>query len=140
MKSSSNVQSNINVTDSSYCFVCGEKNPKSLKIKVFYENNIAKTYYTFSSDYQGWKGVIHGGLIATLLDEIMAYAAAQAGPAITVHLRITFRHTLHPNEKVLVSGWIEKKTNRKVETKAEMCRIDDNTVIATAEGTLLFVK
>ncbi|HDD44404.1 MAG TPA: PaaI family thioesterase [Candidatus Desulfofervidus auxilii] len=126
--------------DSSYCFVCGSKNPKSLKIKVFYENGIAKTYYSFPPEYQGWKGFIHGGIIATLLDEIMAYAAGQLGPTMTIHLNITFRQALHPNEKVIVSGWIENKTNRKVETKAEMRRIIDNKIIATAEGVLLFVK
>ncbi|MDL1970452.1 MAG: PaaI family thioesterase [Candidatus Desulfofervidaceae bacterium] len=126
--------------DSSYCFVCGPKNPKSLGIKVFYEGDIAKTRYTFAPEYQGWTNIIHGGLISTLLDEIMAYATARERPTVTTHLHVTFRNALHPGEEVIVSGWVKNKTKRKIEAAAEMRRVADNKVIATAEGTLLFVK
>ncbi len=126
--------------DSSYCFVCGSKNPKSLGFKVFFENGIAKAYYSFAPEYQGWKEVIHGGLIATVLDEIMAYAASQIGHALTTHLNVTFRNVLHPNEKVLITGWIEEQTRRKAKTRAEMQRLSDNKLIASAEGISLFVR
>jgi acyl-coenzyme A thioesterase PaaI-like protein len=126
--------------DTSYCFVCGENNPKGLHIKVFYEGKIAKTRYIFSPEYQGWKGIIHGGLITTLLDEIMAYAAARETPAVTIHLNVTFRHALHPGEEVEVAGWIKNRSNRKIEAEAVMKRLADGKVIATAEGVLLQMK
>ena len=126
--------------DTSYCFVCGENNPKGLHIKVFYEGKFAKIRYTFPPEYQGWKGIIHGGLISTLLDEIMAYAAGREAPTVTIHLNVTFRQALHPSEEVEVIGWVKNKGNRKIETEAVMKRVADGKVIATAEGILLRMK
>jgi acyl-coenzyme A thioesterase PaaI-like protein len=131
---------NLISQDSSYCFVCGSKNPKGLGLRVFFENGVAKAYYIFTPEYQGWKNIIHGGLIATLLDEIMAYAAGLERPTVTVHLHVSFRQFLHPKEKVIISGWVKNKTKRKVEVEAEMRQLADNKVIALAKGVLLFVN
>ncbi len=126
--------------DTAYCFVCGENNPKGLHIKIFYEGEIVKTRYTFPPEYQGWKGIIHGGLISTLLDEMMAYAAGKEFPTVTIHLNVTFRHALHPGEEVEVAGWVKDRNNRKVEAEAVMKRLADDKVIATAEAILLRMK
>jgi len=74
------------------------------------------------------------------LDEIMAYAVGQIGPALTTHLNVTFRSVLHPHEKVLITGWIEEQTKRKAKTRAEMQRLTDNKLIASAEGVSLFIR
>jgi len=126
---------------SPYCFVCGKENPKGLKVNVFFEDDIAKTKYVFDSAYQGWTGIIHGGLISTLLDEVMAYAVAyRLGPAVTTHLEVTFRNPLRPKEEFIASGWVVKNTSRKAEAEAEIKRIKDNVIIATARATLLLIN
>ena len=57
-----------------YCFVCGKDNPLGLKIKVRYYPDAlaAETALTLPREYQGWADVIHGGILSTLLDEMMA--------------------------------------------------------------------
>ncbi len=67
----------------------------------------------------------------------MAYAAFKEGPTVTIHLNVTFRQALHPNEEIEVSGRIVRKKGRKIEAEAVIKRISDNKTIAEAEGILL---
>ena len=69
-----------------YCFVCGQDNPRGLKISCTYREAemAAETELVLPREFQGWAGVIHGGILATLLDEMMAHAVWHfAGPGLT---------------------------------------------------------
>ncbi len=54
---------------SNYCFVCGRKNPRGLYM-AFYDNGRDEVYaeYTIPEDYQGYPGIVHGGVQAAILD------------------------------------------------------------------------
>ena len=88
-----------------YCFVCGKDNPRGLKIAVSYEEAAmaAVTELTLAKEFQGWTEVIHGGILATLLDEMMAHAVWRfAGPGLTLGLEVRFHKPLKPGEKIRV--------------------------------------
>ena len=53
-----------------YCFVCGKDNPKGFKIQVRYleDEMAAETELSLPREFQGWADVIHGGILATMLD------------------------------------------------------------------------
>lgn len=55
------------------CFACGPNNPRGLHLHVCHENG--ETFIDFEADesWQGFGGVVHGGLVATVLDEVMAW-------------------------------------------------------------------
>ena len=67
--------------DDRVCFVCGEKNPFGLKLRIRTdaERGESTAEVTFRDDFQGWTKVVHGGLLATVLDEAMIYAAGAKG-------------------------------------------------------------
>jgi len=67
--------------DDRACFVCGEKNPVGLKLLIRTDAGLgeASAEVTFPEYLQGWKKLVHGGLLATVLDEAMIYAAAAKG-------------------------------------------------------------
>ena len=67
--------------DNNYCFACGSKNPDGLKLEFKYsdDGSKAETTYIPPEKFQGWKGIVHGGIITTLLDELMAKAAINKG-------------------------------------------------------------
>jgi len=67
--------------DERVCFVCGEKNPIGLKllIRTDPERGESTTEVTFRDDFQGWSKIVHGGLLATVLDEALIYAAGAKG-------------------------------------------------------------
>ena len=94
-----------------YCFVCGRDNPRGLKIAVTYREAemTAETELALPREFQGWAGVIHGGILATLLDEMMAHAVWHfAGPGLTLGLEVRFHAPLKPDEPILVRGVDEK--------------------------------
>ncbi len=67
--------------DDRACFVCGEKNPIGLKLRFVIDNGQgeAAADVTFPEHFQGWANIAHGGLLATVLDEAMIYAAGAKG-------------------------------------------------------------
>ena len=88
-----------------YCFVCGQDNPRGLKISVTYREAemAAETELALPREFQGWADVIHGGILATLLDEMMAHAVWHyAGPGLTLGLEVRFHAPLKPDEPILV--------------------------------------
>ena len=67
--------------DDRACFVCGEKNPIGLKLRLRTdpEKGRSETEVMFAPHFQGWAGIVHGGLLATVLDEAMIYAVGAKG-------------------------------------------------------------
>src|SRR5512137_1969732 len=67
--------------DDRACFVCGERNPIGLKLRLRTdpEKGRSETEVTFAAHFQGWAGIVHGGLLAAVLDEAMIYAAGAKG-------------------------------------------------------------
>lgn len=67
--------------DDRMCFVCGEKNPAGLKLslRMDSERGESAAVVTFPAHFQGWAGIVHGGLVATVLDEALIYAAGARG-------------------------------------------------------------
>lgn len=58
--------------DDHMCFACSPRNPIGLHLQFSLENGVCRTTFTAGEVHQGWNGCMHGGLIATLLDEVMA--------------------------------------------------------------------
>ncbi|HSQ59356.1 MAG TPA: PaaI family thioesterase, partial [Acidobacteriota bacterium] len=64
--------SEIVLDDDAYCFCCGPENPIGLKL-TFEETSEGRmrTLWTPRKEHQGFKDIVHGGLVATVLDEVM---------------------------------------------------------------------
>jgi acyl-coenzyme A thioesterase PaaI-like protein len=125
-----------------YCFVCGKDNPQGLKIKVKYfpEELAAETRLALPREYQGWADVIHGGILSTLLDEMMAHAVWHfAGPGVTLSMEVRFHHPLKPEEAILVRGVLAPGNSRRRIAEAEITRTSDNRRIASAKSRFLLL-
>ena len=103
------------------CFVCGKANPIGLHL-VFdldRENDRATSSVTFGVDHQGWDGVVHGGLLASVLDDVMAYAIMTTDNlAITTRMTTTYRQPVKVGETLYLEGIVEKLGSRIAKTKA----------------------
>lgn len=133
----------VTALDNQYCFVCGRNNPRGLKIKVKYfpEEMAAETELALPREYQGWADVIHGGILSTLLDEMMAHAVWQfAGPGLTLSMEVRFYHPLKPDEAVRVRGVLTSANGRRRAAEAEMTRSHDNRKIASAKSRFLLLE
>jgi acyl-coenzyme A thioesterase PaaI-like protein len=125
-----------------YCFVCGKDNPQGFKIKVQYSEAdlAAETELTIPREYQGWADVIHGGILATLLDELMAHAVWRfAGPGLTLGMEVRFHKPLKPGEFIRVRGVLNTPNGKRRQAEAEIIRIADGQKIASGKSRFLLV-
>lgn len=115
-----------------WCFACGKNNPIGLKLTFREENDTYVANFTPGPEHQSYNGIMHGGLISTLLDEIMAgYMYAKGLNVVTAKLEVRYRQPTPIGETLTVSGWITGKRGKMVELAGKIT-LPDGTV--TAEG------
>jgi len=120
-----------------YCFVCGKENPKGLKANFTFSNGKAKAEMILDNEYQGYSGIIHGGIIAALLDEACAYAGISLGYyTVTAEMKIRYRKILKVGEKIIIEASAEQIKSKLIQAKAQI-KDSKNIIIAEAEGKLI---
>jgi acyl-coenzyme A thioesterase PaaI-like protein len=126
-----------------YCFVCGQDNPKGFKIKVRYleDETAAETELSLAKEFQGWADVIHGGILSTMLDELMAHAVWHfAGPGLTLSMEVRFHAPLKPDEPIRVRGVLQTQNGSRRQAEGEIIRKADNVRIASGKSRFLLLK
>jgi acyl-coenzyme A thioesterase PaaI-like protein len=126
-----------------YCFVCGKDNPKGFKIQVRYleAEMAAETELALPKEFQGWADVIHGGILSTMLDELMAHAVWHfAGPGVTLSMEVRFHQPLKPDEPILVRGVLHTQNGSRRQAAGEIIRLSDNTRIASGKSRFLLLE
>ena len=75
----------LNVTDDQWCFACGKHNTHGLQMQgIHLEGTVCVAHYQTHQYHQGWAGIVHGGITATLLDEVMTHAVVRRGHNIAM--------------------------------------------------------
>lgn len=117
----------------SMCFGCGEDNPIGLKLSFQWDGKVAKAEFTPTEFYQGWSGVVHGGIIACLLDEAIGYAALFEGlHCVTAEMQVRLRRPVSIGETLIITSSLTKRNRKLVKAKTSIS-LKDGTPIA--EGT-----
>lgn len=121
------------------CFGCGDLNPRGLKLAFRLEDGAAVAEFDPDPHHRGYPGLMHGGLVATLLDEAMGWAAyGQGGWTMTARMQVRFRRPVPLTGRLRVAARVTKQRHRLVEARAEL-RDDAGTLLAEGEGALLRV-
>jgi len=125
--------------NSNYCFVCGRKNPHGLYM-TFYDNgeNEVVSDYTVSEAYQGYPGVVHGGVVAAMLDEAVARVSMIDDPhhfMMSVKLEVKYRHPVPTQTPLHIVGRIVRLHGRLGKAVGEV-RLPDGTIAAESAMTL----
>jgi uncharacterized protein (TIGR00369 family) len=121
------------------CFVCGENNPSGLRLRfeIDKERQTLKTAFVANPTFQGWDGIVHGGIISTLLDEATAKLVYELGyQAVTASLEIRFKKPAPILEPLMVYGEITEVGKRLIRAKARVAK-QDGTILATGIATFL---
>lgn len=124
------------------CFVCGESNLRGLNLRSETDGKIVRTQFAFGSEHVGFKQTVHGGLTATLLDEIMTWACAVQSRrfAYCAELNVRYLQPVRPQQQIIASAeLVANRRGRLFEAKAEI-RDQAGTVLATATGKYLPLK
>lgn len=124
------------------CFVCGDSNPIGFRMRSKTDGRRVEARFVFGAGHTGFKRTVHGGLTATVLDEIMTWACAVGARrfAYCAELNVRYLKPVRPNLPVLASAeMVVNRRDRLFEAKAELCD-EAGTVLANASGKYLPLK
>ena len=102
------------------------------------EGDVSVTEFEVPARYQSWKGIVHGGMVALMLDEALGWAAWHKGhPGVTGKLEVRYRLPLKVGERVRLTGQVDNVRRTLVYATAKIERISDGATVAEATATLM---
>ena len=128
------------VAADSACFVCGDNNPIGLKAEFSVDTTEHRSYAALqlASEYQGWQDVIHGGVLAALLDEACIYACrSKADQCVTAELQVRYRRPVPVGASIEVTGRLDD-SRRKIWQASAQLKID-GTLYAEAQAKVFIL-
>jgi uncharacterized protein (TIGR00369 family) len=109
--------------DDRNCFVCGPGNGAGLRLvfRPATEGQSAEAEVVFPAHLQGWKGTVHGGLLATVLDEVMVQAAMLGGvKCVTAEMTVRYKRPAATGVPYRVSGRVLASRGRILQAEASL--------------------
>ena len=114
-----------------HCFACGTDNPIGLNMQFYRLGDRVCSDITLQRNHEGWENMAHGGIISTILDEVMSWTV--------LYFKRTFLVTRKMNTKYIkpVSLGIPLTARGKILDEPGNSRIEVQGEIVDAEGKLL---
>jgi len=121
------------------CFICGKDSKTGLKLDFEITEAGAQTSYTPQDEFEGFKGVVHGGILCALLDEVMWKSINGHTGVITMtaKMEVKFKRPALVGTKLLVKGSVIGRRKKFFEAQAVVSDTEGN-ILAEASG--LFVE
>lgn len=111
------------------CFCCGRKNVKGLSVLIEKHEDYSLIKCSIPSEYESYPGIVHGGIVSTLLDEALWYAFYFKNMfTFTRKLNVTFKKSVPVDSPILVKGEVIKKLKGNL-WSAKATVYDDNQIV-----------
>jgi len=126
------------------CFICGLENPVGLHLHIYeVEPGVVETTYTAPEHFQGYPGVLHGGIVGAMIDEIAGRAHMGSDPddprfMFTAKLEVKFRHNVPVGRPLKIIGRAGKSKSRSAESWAGIYDAEKDELLA--EGNVLLMN
>jgi uncharacterized protein (TIGR00369 family) len=135
----------IALDDDHFCFACGDRNPDGLRIRFEYpEPGRCRAVLKLDRRFQGWRDILHGGIISTILDE--GFAHAYGGPArgageaaVTAEMTVKFKKPVKIGQTVILEGRVLSAVGRLISCVSSLSD-EGGAVLASATGKLIRAK
>jgi uncharacterized protein (TIGR00369 family) len=131
----------IHLRDNQRCYVCGRENPIGLAVEfqINAEARSISAKFIPKDAHQGYEGIVHGGILSSLLDEAMAKLAFSLGiPAVTAEITVKFKSPASPGEELNVSGRLMHEAHGLIRAEAKIER--GPVLVAEAAAKLLRIS
>ena len=127
--------------NSRMCFICGVDNPIGLKLRIYQTSpGIVETTYTAPEHFQGYPGILHGGIVASILDEISGRAlmGEPSSPRFmfTGRLQVKYRKNVPTGKPLQIIGKAIKSKAKSAEGWAGIYDQEGNLL---AEASTLLI-
>jgi acyl-coenzyme A thioesterase PaaI-like protein len=126
------------VVDDGRCFACGPYNSDGLHLRFEPDGEgRVRAEITLPPRFQGWRGTAHGGVVAMLLDEAMAYACGSIGlRGMTAAIQLRFRAAVPLGKPIVVTGSVKWQRRNVIALDAAVLD-GGGAVLASAEGSFV---
>jgi uncharacterized protein (TIGR00369 family) len=124
------------------CFVCGETNPLGLRQRFATDGRLVRAEFAPRPEHCGFSGVVHGGVLATVLDEIMVWACAVGARqfAFCAEMTTRFHHPAQPGEMLQVEAELVANRRGKIFEARALVRNAAGQLAATATGKYMPIR
>jgi acyl-coenzyme A thioesterase PaaI-like protein len=124
--------------DDHRCFACGTLNEHGMRLLLHVEHSRAWTELELERRFEGWAGIAHGGILCTILDEVMAWAlVGDDSWGLTARMQVDFRRPVPIEHPIRAEGSIVRRRRRLVETEGQLRDARDGQLLATATATYM---
>jgi len=120
------------------CFGCGRENPIGLQAQYYQDDKRVYCTYTPGDEYQGYPGVVHGGILCTILDEVLFRTSLIDGNPfmVTARMEVRFKAPVPTEKPLTASAEVTNRKRRVLEAKGEI-RLEDGTLAVEANATFV---
>jgi len=123
------------------CFGCGQDNEVGLKLIFRKEPGKVSSEFVLDRKFQGYQNMLHGGIIATIMDEAMVHAAILEGLfPVTAEMTIRYIKPVYAEQRLAVEGWLAERGTRKLDAHAQLMDAATGVVCAESSAKLVLPK
>ena len=117
------------------CMACGKANPRGLQLDLYFGGGRVETRFRIPAYAQGFPGAAHGGILCTILDEVMAWCAIETTGRfyVTGEMNVRFLSPAVTGDEILARGEIHEDKRRYLVCRGEVLDADGK-LLAKAEG------
>ena len=126
---------------SNQCFVCGRANPIGLGVLFSMDGDICRAEFTPGAQHMGYDNVTHGGIVFSLLDDVMAnWVWLQGDRCFTARADIRYRAELPVGTPIRLEGRCVKRKGRLAQMEGKLIRVSDDFVVAEATASFMMAS
>ncbi|PLX11639.1 MAG: thioesterase [Marinilabiliales bacterium] len=111
-----------NKLEGHYCFACSDKNQLGLKMEFYEDGEYVISKWKAENHYQGFHNILHGGIQATLMDELAAWFVQikMKTSGVTSSMNTKYIHPVNADEQILLRASLQSQRKNIVEVKVEL--------------------
>ncbi len=118
------------------CFACGSLNVHGLHLDLHAGNDRCWVELSLPDRFEGWEGIAHGGIVTTILDEVMAWALVDHDVwGVTARMSLEFRRPVRIGHPIRAEGRLVEARRRLVTAEGMILDAADGTLLARSEAT-----
>ncbi len=124
------------------CFACGTANPIGFNLSFYRQGEYICSDITLGKNYEGWENMAHGGIVSTLLDEIMSWAVIYFKRIffVTRSIKIKYVRPVPLYRLLTVKGKIIERENRRLCKARGFIQDEDKNILVRGEATFAILS
>ena len=131
----------IELGKNNYCFVCGEKNPRGLQLRITRDGEKgAKAEFVADQYYGGWTNYLHGGIVSMIFDELLGWISIYVGKdAVTARLQVRYYKPVPLGSRLIFKGFLQREAKGLLEITT-FAYLEDGQLAAKGQGRMMIVN